>query len=183
MIFVLYLKSLLRHKWFVFLAGLKTGVPIWRLIVHDWSKFLPSEFIPYARHFFGKYPENSEVPQILRQLPSWTGRTKEQVKDSFDRAWLLHQNRNPHHWQFWILVYDDEPEKVKALQMPETYVREMIADWMGASMTYTGSWDMTEWLGKNGPRTIMHEATVRETHTLLIELLGYRLQEWQNASG
>jgi len=25
----------LKHKWFVFLAGLKTKAPLWRLIIHD----------------------------------------------------------------------------------------------------------------------------------------------------
>ena len=28
----LYLKYLMRHKWFVFVAGLRTGAPLWRLI-------------------------------------------------------------------------------------------------------------------------------------------------------
>jgi hypothetical protein len=36
--------------------------------------------------------------------------------------------------------------------MPEIYVREMVADWWGASRAYTGSWDMSDWLTKNLPR-------------------------------
>lgn len=35
---------ILKHKWFVLLAGLEVGVPLWRLIIHDWSKFTPAEF-------------------------------------------------------------------------------------------------------------------------------------------
>jgi hypothetical protein len=120
----------------VFLAGLKVGsIPLWRLIVHDWSKFLPIEFLPYARYkpYFGgdKAPEHAQL--------------------AFDRAWLHHQNFNPHHWQYWILVYDDEGQNT-SLPIPEAYLREMVADWMGASMAYTGSWDMTEWLAKSLPR-------------------------------
>jgi hypothetical protein len=42
-----------RHKWFVLLAGLKTGAPLWRLIIHDWSKFTPAERGPYVRPFYG----------------------------------------------------------------------------------------------------------------------------------
>jgi len=48
-----YLKYLIRHKWFVFRAGLKLKVSIWRLLIHDWTKFLPSEFFPYLRKFYG----------------------------------------------------------------------------------------------------------------------------------
>lgn len=38
------------------------------------------------------------------------------------------------------------------LEMPRKYAREMVADWMGASRGYTGSWDMEKWLDKNWPR-------------------------------
>ncbi len=35
-----YFKYVVRHKWFVFLAGIKLGVPIMSLIIHDWDKFV-----------------------------------------------------------------------------------------------------------------------------------------------
>jgi hypothetical protein len=47
-----YLRYLLRHKWYVLRAGLKTGAPLWRLIVHDASKFRPREWRPYVRKFY-----------------------------------------------------------------------------------------------------------------------------------
>lgn len=47
-----YLSYVLRHKWFVLVAGLKTGAPLWRLLIHDWSKFLPCEWGPYTRTFY-----------------------------------------------------------------------------------------------------------------------------------
>lgn len=171
MIYLKYMKSLLFHKWFVFVAGRKTGVPLWRLIIHDWSKFTLAEFGPYARKFFGDYP--SEVNDRLAiRFPTYSGRTKETVKLDFDRAWLHHQNVNPHHWQYWILVYDDDPKRMTALVTPETYVREMVADWMGASRAYTGSWDMGAWLEKNGPRLIIHPQTQGMITAVLVEL-GY----------
>lgn len=49
-----YLTYLLKHKWFVFVAGRKVRAPVWRLLVHDWSKFLPSEWGAYADHFYGE---------------------------------------------------------------------------------------------------------------------------------
>lgn len=134
MIYLRYLWSLLRHKWFVFVAGVRLdGIPLWRLVVHDWSKFLPSEFLPYARNFYGDY---SKSP-----------RDREQVSADFDRAWLHHIHHNPHHWQHWLLVNDEDG--TYPLPMARSYAREMVADWMGAGRAYTGSWDMSEWLEKN----------------------------------
>ena len=51
-----YLKAVLKHKWFVFIECRKLGIP-WLGVIHDLSKFLPSEFIPYARYFYGPYPK------------------------------------------------------------------------------------------------------------------------------
>lgn len=171
--YIKYLKSLMLHKWYVFLAGLKTGVPVWRLIVHDWSKFSFSEFGPYARYFFGDYP-SWENDRLAIRFPTYSGKTKESVALDFDYAWLNHQNKNPHHWQYWILVYDDDPKVSSALPMPETYVREMVADWMGASKTYTGDWNMSEWLAKSGMNldSHMHRETVDMVWGVLEEI-GY----------
>jgi len=80
-----YLWAVLRHKWFVFLECCKLGIP-WRGIVHDLSKFLPSEFGPYAYYFYGPYPRDDEYK------PKY-------VVEAFNRAWLNHQHRNKHHWQ------------------------------------------------------------------------------------
>jgi hypothetical protein len=33
--------------------------------------------------------------------------------------------------------------------MPEKYVREWVADLLGASKEYTGSWDLSAWLQSN----------------------------------
>lgn len=48
-----YMSLTMVHKWYVFLAGLKTGAPIWRLIIHDWSKFTPAE-APALSYKFGE---------------------------------------------------------------------------------------------------------------------------------
>lgn len=90
-----YAVYLARHKWFVLVAGLRTGAPLWRLLVHDWSKLRPREWFPYVASFYGGY-KYSERPAA--------------VVDAFDRAWLAHQHANPHHWQHWLLT-EDTPQK------------------------------------------------------------------------
>jgi len=88
-----YLWQVLRHKWFIFIEACKLGIP-WLGLIHDWSKFLPSEFFPYTRYFRGGKSPNDEPHGI-----------------DFDYAWLNHQRRNKHHWQYWVLM-NDNPQPV-----------------------------------------------------------------------
>lgn len=138
-----YLSYVTRHKWFVFIAGLKTGAPLWRLVIHDWSKFLPCEWFPYVEHFYGdKYPQQD-----------------------FDRAWLHHQHLNPHHWQHWRLKEDGGEEKF--LKMPEHFAREMVADWMGAGRAIAGKWEARDWYAKNRVKILLHPETAALVGRLL----------------
>jgi hypothetical protein len=146
-----YASYVARHKWFVFLAGIKTGAPLWRLIIHDWSKLTPAEWTAYVQRFYGGRPG---VPVTGDDAPA------------FRAAWLHHQHRNPHHWQHWVLRQDDG--LLVALQMPEPFVREMVADWMGAGRAITGRWSADEWY-RNGAGAAMDLHP--ETRTLAERLL------------
>lgn len=140
---------LARHKWFVFRSGLRTGAPLWRLIVHDYTKMMPVEWFPYVENFYGKGKPGREA------RGSYSAASEE--NDSFRRAWLHHQHRNPHHWQHWILAQDDGT--VQCLPMPDHFVREMVADWMGAGRTITGKWETPEWYAANRRKMQLHEIT------------------------
>jgi len=109
-----YLSYVLRHKWFVFVECCKVGI-IWRGMMHDLSKFLPSEWIPYTRYFYGSYPDWSKMASGEKE--HYFGLTKEGIERDFDFAWLLHQKRNKHHWQWWLLQ-NDNPSKEFTLQEP-----------------------------------------------------------------
>ena len=135
-----YLRYIIRHKWFVLLACVRRGI-IWRGLVHDLSKLLPSEFYPYAEYFYGTVPNPGS-----------------DVKIAFDKAWLFHQHRNPHHWQFWILREDDGDTKI--MRMSDVFVAEMVCDWIGAGRAITGkSGGTREWYEKNRHRIIVHKDT------------------------
>lgn len=56
--------------------------------------------------------------------------------------------------------------------MPNRYALEMIADWHGASYTYTGSWDCSDWLFENMPRITVHSETAAYLREQLTNL-GY----------
>lgn len=151
-----YMWLTVRHKVFVFRAGLRTGAPIWQLVTHDTSKFSRAEAPHYGRQFFGDKGD----------------------PEGFGRAWLHHQNHNPHHWEYWIPRTghnrggdggDGEP-----LPMPERYVREMVADWLGASRAYEGAWPASReswpWLQKNLPGLRLHPETRASVERVLNEV-------------
>ena len=146
-----YLKYIIRHKWFVFIECFKIGWKqkklnmFWRGIMHDISKFYPSEFIPYARYFYGDYPSIYDVQPGYKY--EYCGLYKHDVERQFDQARLYHIHRNPHHWQYWLLQEDDGP--LKRIPMPTKYLREMVADWRGAGKVITGKDNLTKWYVQN----------------------------------
>ncbi len=144
-----YASYVARHKWFVFRAGLRTGAPLWRLAIHDWSKMSAAEWKPYVDSFYG--PERTPA-----------------VRAAFDAAWLHHQHRNPHHWQHWVLQEDDGP--VKTLRMPDHFVREMVADWMGAGRAIAGKWEVAEWYAKNREKIKLEHGTRNLVESLIADV-------------
>ena len=119
-----YLHYIVRHKWYVMYECFKKGL-IWRGLLHDLSKFYPSEFVPYANYFYGNKSDIKKGRNSTGYYkPTDTGDV------AFDFAWLLHQKRNRHHWQWWILPEDDGG--VKIMEMQEVYRTEMLCDWIGA---------------------------------------------------
>ena len=116
----------IKHRWFVLVAGLRLGVPLHLLLLHDLSKFGPYELRAYGRQFFGD--ESDPL--------------------SFSYAWLHHQRTNKHHWEAWVPITGHNRggyEDLEPLPMPEQYAREMLADWVGASRAYEGHWPTGEW--------------------------------------
>jgi hypothetical protein len=149
-----YASYVARHKFFVFVAGLRTGAPLWRLVIHDWSKMTPAEWHPYVEAFYGEKLHH-EYDALLRA----------ERQTNFDAAWLHHQHRNPHHWQHWLLQEDDGGLKV--LEMPDDLIREMVADWMGAGRTITGKWEVNAWYDANAYKIKLGPETQAKVESLL----------------
>jgi len=149
-----YIKTLEDHIKYVQEAGKQIGVEEDQLAVHDDSKWTEFEFPGYAMHFQG-----GGAP------------------DEFSKAWLHHIHWNPHHWQHWLFSdgYTPKNSNVEngAVEMPHHFALEMIADWMGASMAYTQSWDMSDWLVKNIPKIKVHSNTADYLRGVLDNPLGY----------
>lgn len=165
MIYWKQLKSLLFHKWHVLKVGLIVGdIPLWRLIIHDWSKFTPVEFVNYARCKYG-----------IKSIDVWA------------KAWLHHLHHNPHHPEYWLLSWRGDPDYyngfgngvapfVTVLPMPEMFLREMVADMMATSMEISGSYNIAVWLNANGPKMLLHDESITRLDSVMHET-GYFLTD------
>lgn len=140
-----YLSYLLRHRWFVFIECCKAGIPI-KGLVHDLSKFRPSEYFPYANFFYHKKVRD----KTGYYKPTDTGDV------AFDFAWFLHQKRNAHHWQYWVIPTDEG--KFKILDMPLKFRKEMLCDWKGAGRAQKTS-GVRDWYLKNAHKLFLHPNT------------------------
>ncbi|KKI91193.1 hypothetical protein WQ54_16290 [Bacillus sp. SA1-12] len=101
---------ILDHKINVLVECWKEGLYI-QGIIHDWSKFSPKEFFPYAKKFF------------------YTGEKSAEDELKWKHAWLHHQHKNKHHWEYWVV----DPNNKQALPMPRKYMIEMVCDWRSFS--------------------------------------------------
>lgn len=108
-----------KHKWEVFKLCCLAGIP-WRGIVHDLSKFSPSEFCESVKYYVG-YRSPLAVSREV---------------NGYSKAWLHHQGRNKHHWEYWIDGYVTAGGY--GCIIPFTYACEMICDMIAASKVYKG---------------------------------------------
>ena len=91
-------------------------------LLHDLSKYSPTEFLVGCRYYQGnRSPNNAE-----REA---TGLSK---------AWLHHKGRNKHHYEYWIDYSLNFSEGIVGMKMPTKYVVEMFMDRVAASKTYMG---------------------------------------------
>ena len=125
------LRWMLYHKYFVMIECFKVGLFL-QGMTHDLSKFLPSEWFPYAEFWYGN-------------------------GKSLDEAWLFHQHRNKHHWQYWILREDEG--KIKVLDMPLKYKKEMLCDWKGVGKGLGKGNDVRKWYSENKDKMLLHSNT------------------------
>lgn len=116
-----HLKTVLTHKKYVgkycFMCGL-----YYQGIVHDLSKFSPTEFIESIKYYNGT---RSPI-DVCKET------------NEYSLAWFHHRGRNKHHWEYW---YDRFEQGGHACKIPWKYVLEMVCDFLGAGVAYNGGID------------------------------------------
>ena len=93
---------------------------------HDHSKNEQDEYEAYDAYFYG-------------------GNRSYEVVTNFNKAWLNHIHRNPHHWQHWILINDEPNEGMVLMDIPYNYIVEMICDWWSFSWTKGSLTEIFDW--------------------------------------
>lgn len=117
--FFKHLKTVVRHRREVRRNCFKVGL-IRRGLLHDLSKFSPSEFIPGAKYYQGVRSPQARERELFGYSP----------------AWLHHKGRNKHHFEYWTDV--DASGNTVAVDMPPVYFAEMVCDRIAASKVYEG---------------------------------------------
>ena len=111
-----HLALVMRHKQRVLINCAKCGIT-WRGLVHDLSKFTPTEFFESVRYYDG---HRSPIGVCRRE----TG---------MSHAWLHHKGRNKHHIEYWL-----DPECKIQPMMPYEYAVECVCDKLAATRVYAG---------------------------------------------
>ncbi len=112
-----HFKLITHHKWVVFKLCCKIGEP-WRGLMHDLSKYSPTEFLESVKYYQGDHSPITEAKK----------------DKGYSEAWLHHKGRNKHHTQYWIDY--ESPEKTPVI--PYHYAAEMICDKLAAGIIYQG---------------------------------------------
>lgn len=137
-----YFKYIIEHKKNVFIEAMKEGMYI-HAFTHDLSKFLPSEFFPYARFFFKKDRTNNYKQSDEKDI-------------DFLKGWIFHQKRNKHHWNYWVSV--TRKDEIIPIPMPKKYIKQMIVDWRAMSRKFGSS--PKEYYEFNKSKFILHDETI-----------------------
>lgn len=94
----------------------------WQGLRHDLSKYSPTEFIQGAKYYEGDRSPNAG----------------EREANGYSKAWLHHQGRNRHHFEYWQ-DYNPKTRYKEPVKMPLRYVKEMFCDRVAASKIYYGT--------------------------------------------
>lgn len=113
-----HFKTIVKHKYWVGKYCFKCGIP-WQGIIHDLSKFSPTEFIESVKYYQG----TSSPIEIAKK------------DKGYSKAWMHHRGRNKHHYEYWQDNFDKGGE---SLVMPYEYAVELLCDYLGAGRTYMG---------------------------------------------
>ena len=115
-----HFRTITKHRHKVMINCFRAGIPLQGLL-HDLSKYSPTEFIPGAKYYQGYRSPNEREREII----------------GYSRAWIHHKGRNPHHFEYWTDI-NKKTKVYEPVEMPIKYVTEMFCDRVAASKIYKG---------------------------------------------
>ncbi len=150
--------TITKHRHKVIYHCFKTGIG-WQGILHDLSKYSPTEFIPGAKYYLGTRSPNEKERELF----------------GYSLAWMHHKGRNKHHFEYWVDI-NPQTKRYEPVPMPLRYITEMFCDRVAACKIYRGK-DYTdraalEYFLRGNARSKMHSETadiLEEWLTMLAE--------------
>ncbi|MBQ6677801.1 MAG: catalase [Clostridia bacterium] len=115
-----HILTVIRHRRAVRKNCFRAGIP-WRGLVHDLSKYSPTELFPGIRYYQGNRSPNERERELF----------------GYSKAWLHHKGRNRHHFEYWNDV-NMTTHRYEPVKMPTVFAVEMFCDRVGASKVYRG---------------------------------------------
>lgn len=116
-----HFKTITHHKLLVAQGCFRVGLYKQGLL-HDLSKYSPTEFRVGVRYFQGDRSPNAA----------------EREENGYSAAWLHHKGRNKHHYEYWFDYQIGDQEELQPVPMPDKYIAEMLMDRIAASKIYLG---------------------------------------------
>ena len=155
-----HFRTITHHKMLVMHYCFKAGLYKQGLL-HDLSKYSPTEFMVGVRYFNGRKSPN----------------TFERAELGYSAAWLHHKGRNKHHFEYWIDNKPDGDRNMAGVKMPVKYVVEMFCDRIAACRVYMGE-DYTdasayEYYARSHRHYMIHPETDKLLRRLLLILRDY----------
>ena len=145
-----------RHRWLVRGGCFRVGL-YWRGLVHDLSKYSPTEFLVGAKYYQGNRSPNAA----------------EREDKGFSRAWMHHKGRNRHHYEYWTDMISRE-RGYESVPIPRKYLVEMVMDRRAACMVYQGKnytpGSALNYLLSSREQHLLHPSTLRELTYILTML-------------
>ena len=153
-----HFKTVCKHKYYVGKYCFIAGIPL-RGILHDLSKFSPTEFIESVKYYQGT---RSPI-DACKEENGWS------------KAWMHHKGRNRHHYEYWQDNFDNGGEPI---QVPFKDSVEMICDFLGAGQAYMGkdfsfAAEYKWWTNKRTKPLAMHPQTIDFIEEILFQLAIY----------
>ncbi|MDI6787935.1 MAG: DUF5662 family protein [Planctomycetota bacterium] len=152
-----YLSYVFTHKYYVWRECYQLGL-YWQGLTHDLSKFSLTEIRAYSYLF-----KNFDRPVMLsydflkKTIPAMRYR-------KILKARWHHIQKNPHHWQRWILIQDDG--SIYNVGMPKKYALEMICDWRAKSKQKREK-NTSVWYNKHKKNLVLTPETISLIKDLL----------------
>lgn len=145
---IAHFKTITKHRHKVMALCFRTGIGTQGLL-HDLSKYSPSEFFSGAKYFRGNRSPNEYERELL----------------GYSAAWMHHKGRNRHHYEYWTDV-DPKTKRYAPVRMPLRYVTEMFCDRVAACKIYQGNKytdaSAYEYFIKGNAKDSMHPETAKK---------------------